>query len=307
MVYTENDDWPPDTGTDKNYTNGFRLSLDHNYNMWSKLTGSRWFRWVPRYKNCAAASLVLEKCVSSAVHVGQQFYTPDDISVRELIPNDRPYAGWLYVGGSWRASTDRALVATDVYLGVTGPASLARPVQTLAHKIGGVDPPQGWDNQIGGRVGVVVGHSRRAAFDAGTDRNRWLELTPYVGGTGGDIVTEAYAGARLKVGYHLTRDWTHNGIAPVVKRGFVSPNQGVFEIYATADGQGRALLYNAFIDAAPSHRLDQRYLIGDGGIGVGMRIKRVTASYRIAFVSPEYDQARTYHDYKAIKLMFDLN
>jgi hypothetical protein len=28
VFYTENDDWPPDTGSDRDYTSGFRLTID---------------------------------------------------------------------------------------------------------------------------------------------------------------------------------------------------------------------------------------------------------------------------------------
>lgn len=58
--------------------------------------------------------------------------------------------------------------------------------------------------------------------------------------------------------------------------------------------------YNAFIDAAPNHSIDRRHLVSDSGIGVGFRIKRFSASYRLAFVSPEYDEAKV-HDYRALR------
>src|SRR5687768_3075662 len=111
-------------------------------------------------------------------------------------------------------------------------------------------------------------------------KNRWLELVPYVGGTAGNIVTDAYAGARVKLGYNLSRDWTV-GISPVLMAATVPviPARGkAFEFYVSFDGQGRTLIYNAFIDAATRHELDRRYLVADGGIGVGVRVNRLTAS-----------------------------
>ena len=82
-------------------------------------------------------------------------------------------------------------------------------MQTKWHKIVGAQKPMGWDHQVGSRFGVVVGHSRRRAFD-GTygplQEKKWLETVPYVGGALGNIVTDAYAGARLRVGFeHLPR------------------------------------------------------------------------------------------------------
>ncbi len=308
--YTENDDWPPDTGTDKNYTNALRVTLEYNFDMWRlEKRLPKLFGWIPKYVDCSTVAPEDNpalKCVSSSWHVvGQQFYTPDDISIPELIPDDRPYAGWLFLGGSWKASTSSTLVQTDVHIGVTGKASFSREVQTKWHKIVGAQKPMGWDNQIGNRIGVVVGHNRKWAFDGtyGSQKEKkWLEFVPIVGATAGNIMTDAYVGARLKVGFNVTRDWADTGLAPRLGTPLLgdASDTGPFEIYLVVDGQGRALAYNAFIDAAPNHELDRRYLVADGGYGIGIRFKRFSLSYRIAFVTPEYDQALT-HDYKALR------
>lgn len=311
VAYTENDDWPPDNGTDKNYTNALRVTLERNYDMWRLAERMpKLFGWIPKHIDCS--KVVPEdnpdlKCASSTWHVvGQQFYTPDDISISSLIPNDRPYAGWLYTGGAWKSSTSDTLVATDVYLGATGSASLGREVQTKWHALVGAQKPMGWDHQIGGRFGIVVGHDRRWAFD-GTygplGDKKWLEFVPYVGGTAGNIMTDAYAGARLKIGFNVSRDWAETGIAPRLGRAADEPSP--FELYVVVDGQARAMGYNAFIDAASAHNLDRRYGVADGGVGVGVRIKRFSAAYRIAFVTPEYTEALT-HDYKALRFSFTI-
>jgi lipid A 3-O-deacylase len=311
VAYTENDDWWPDTGTDKNYTNALRVTIERNYDMWRLRRLGRLFRWIPEHINCADVRPIADpflKCVSTSWHViGQQFYTPDDITVSELIPDDRPYAGWLYVGGSWKSTTYSSLVESDMYVGLTGEGSLAKPVQTFWHKLVGASEPRGWSNQIGGRFGVVVGHSRRKAFEGLTTGGlRWLEFVPYVGATAGNIVTDGYGGGRFRIGYNLSRDWNQIGIAPrVVVRGdrkgrMVPPT---LELYVVVDGQGRGLAYNAFIDAAPNHVLDRKYFVADGGVGIGFRFKRFSASYRVAFVSPEYDEALV-HDYKALRFSY---
>ena len=122
----------------------------------------------------------------------------------------------------------------------------------------------------------------------------------------GNVITDAYGGVRLKIGYNVSRDWSH-GIGPVLTASRQGPPASAlaqeeprFEIYFVADGQGRALAYNAFIDEAPSHDLDRRYLVADGGVGVAFRISRLTVSYRLAFISPEFEQAST-HEFKALR------
>ena len=55
IFYTENDDWPPDTGSDKDYTNGFRVTLDRNSDLFHL---RRWaiFKWIPERPPCAQAA-----------------------------------------------------------------------------------------------------------------------------------------------------------------------------------------------------------------------------------------------------------
>jgi len=43
--------------------------------------------------------------------LGQNIYTPEDIARSDLIRDDRPYAGWLYVGGFAAAIAARSLKA----------------------------------------------------------------------------------------------------------------------------------------------------------------------------------------------------
>ena len=82
-------------------------------------------------------------------------------------------------------------------------------------------------------------------------------------------------------------------------------DQGPSRSYFVLDGQGRGLAYNAFIDTARAHNLDPKYVVADGGYGIGLRVKRISFHYRIAFVSPEYEQALT-HDYKALRVSFPI-
>lgn len=101
-------------GTDQNYTNGLQLSwlsakndlppaVDWLTNRLSFLAkpGADW-----RY------GLIL----------GQTMYTPNDITTSQPLPDQRPYAGWLYGGGSLTADSGDRLDTVELHLGVVGPA-----------------------------------------------------------------------------------------------------------------------------------------------------------------------------------------
>lgn len=88
------------------------------------------------------------------VKFGQSMYTPTDPLRTDLISDDRPYAGLLYVGMSWNRRTHASQSAVEmldtreITLGVIGPWSLARQSQNLVHDATGADRFLGWDHQL---------------------------------------------------------------------------------------------------------------------------------------------------------------
>ncbi|HEX5869628.1 MAG TPA: lipid A-modifier LpxR family protein [Longimicrobium sp.] len=68
--------------------------------------------------------------------VGQRIYTPRR-DASELVPGERPYAGWLY--GAWerRTTSEGTRSRLRIEAGVTGRPSRAEPVQGAFHRIAG--------------------------------------------------------------------------------------------------------------------------------------------------------------------------
>src|SRR5207249_2047305 len=76
--------------TDRHYTQGIKLSyLQRDGDLPNFL--DRFSKWVPT----PGFEFGTNKF---GYIIGQSIYTPADIQQRQLIPNDRPYAGWLYGG-----------------------------------------------------------------------------------------------------------------------------------------------------------------------------------------------------------------
>ena len=69
--------------------------------------------------------------------VGQNMYTPPDITQENPPLDERPYAGWLYGSVGVVAETGKQLDQLELSLGVVGPASLAAKTQKLVHVITG--------------------------------------------------------------------------------------------------------------------------------------------------------------------------
>lgn len=102
---------------------------------------------------------------SSTVFLGQQLFTPRDTTRLDPIADDRPYAGWAYVGGRmdlvqalelspnshrrWRTHT------VELQVGVVGPHAAGKATQRQFHGDDNVGA-SGWDNQITNRFGAQM-------------------------------------------------------------------------------------------------------------------------------------------------------
>ena len=122
-------------GTDQAYTNGVRLTW---FNANTK---------VPAFMDTIADPIPtfdINHTTSTVFTFGQNMYTPEDITVRELQEDDRPYAGWLYGSIGLLTVTDNHIDELDFTLGIVGPEALAEPVQEFVHDAIDARDPSGW-------------------------------------------------------------------------------------------------------------------------------------------------------------------
>jgi lipid A 3-O-deacylase len=157
------------------------------------------------------------------VKFGQSMYTPQDPARTDLILNDRPYAGLLYVGVAWNRrkhepqGDSEMLDTRELTLGVIGPLALAQEAQNLVHKVIGVDQFQGWDNQLGNEPALQMAMDRKfkayrgtgaitPGFSSDAIRRLGLQL--------GNIETSATVGIEGRVGWNIPNDFGTYPIRP---------------------------------------------------------------------------------------------
>ncbi len=157
------------------------------------------------------------------VKFGQSMYTPRDPARTDLIRDDRPYAGLLYVGLSWNRRThdpqqnSEMLDTREITLGVIGPLALGRQAQNLVHDMIGADRFLGWDNQLKNEPALQLALDRKyrdyrsdgaiqPGFSADTIRSLGLRL--------GNIETSASVGVEGRVGWNLPNDFGTYPIRP---------------------------------------------------------------------------------------------
>lgn len=226
--------------------------------------------------------------------VGQRIYTPRR-DAAEPVPGERPYAGWLY--GAWERITTSARTRARLRIeaGITGPPSLAEPVQRAFHRIAGYQEQLGWEHQLGFEPGVIVSYGREHRLAAlGAEGRTRLEVLPSWEVRAGNVRTGAEAGVRARLGFRAGDAWTGVGAARGVS-GWVE-----------AGARREAVLRDLFIDgntfAERSTGLDRRRWVAQGEAAFGVRWRRTELEYRFVLRGREYETQTEPHPYGSIRV-----
>ncbi len=83
-----------------------------------------------------------------SISIAQTIYTPEDLERSDLILDDRPYAGYTYLGVAVHRTTPKIMDTLELDIGIVGPHSYAQDVQEWAHRVFDSTEPKGWSNQL---------------------------------------------------------------------------------------------------------------------------------------------------------------
>jgi hypothetical protein len=153
------------------------------------------------------------------------------------------------------APDEKSLTKFTLKVGAMGQASLAEKAQKPIHKIINSQTPQGWSNQGGSELGILLAVERRIAlknFSGGTQEGwQWRGAGSW-GAAGGNIMTYGAAKMALTIGKGLPNlTETRGGIDQKLVQGGIGDKSCVFswlECTATAEIEARLMAYNAFLD-----------------------------------------------------------
>lgn len=298
-LHVENDFF---AGADDGYTNGVKIVL-----VSPEIGNGPGRIRLPGWLSGAARRLPLAPPAGArrflSVFVGQNMYTPADITRTDLIPDDRPYAGFTYAGLGFHAVGERGLDSLELQVGMIGPHSFAEDTQELWHRTFGWTRPLGWAHQLHDEavLGAVYGH-------------KWkVHPTPELPGFGHDVIldaggslsnalTGARAGAEFRAGWNLPRDFGTSYIQPGSEscalfearnaRRTSSPSWGL-HFFAALDAQ--AVIRNIFLDGntfGDSHRVQKKALVGGVAAGVAFRYRRFRMDFSYVWRTREFTGQR---------------
>jgi lipid A 3-O-deacylase len=139
--------------TDKHYTQGLHFSL-----LWPD-DEVPWLACPLAWSSPLGFAQPIRKF---GFEFGQELYTPINLTTTAVVPDDRPYAGWMYFGA---LREDRGLTANriptldryEVELGVVGPWALGGNEQNWWHDTVGDTRANGWSHQLQNEPGLLLG------------------------------------------------------------------------------------------------------------------------------------------------------
>ncbi|MFT4247405.1 MAG: lipid A deacylase LpxR family protein [Pseudomonas sp.] len=286
---------------DQGYTNGAVLTLvspnlvDYTHDPCLPAMA----RWINRYlERLHPGEFEQQNMVFS---IGQGLYTPQDHTRRDVIPDDRPYAGILLASFGYNARNGDRLRTSQLQLGIVGPWALGRQTQNAVHSALGAEKFEGWDNQLHNEplVGLVHERMRRWPRDASRNADGWgWDAIAHGGGVLGNRATLVDAGGELRFGWKLPDDFGSTPTRPAGENTAPSqrghPRGWSGHLFITTDA--RWVLHDITLDGntfRDSHSVDKRPLVADIGYGLALMYGRWK------FAIARYQRTREFDTQKA--------
>ena len=269
---------------DDNYTSGIRFSL-----LSPEYQKSHWIEKI------AAATPFFDEFGKKRVSYsfGQSIYTPENILSKAIVPDERPYAGWLYGSVGLVSDTGSRLERLELTAGMVGPSSLAYQSQRDVHHVRGFLVPRGWDNQLKDEPGFILSYENAwkkysdfGLFGMGGD------VTPKIGFSLGNVHTNFSLGTSFRLGANLPADYGPPKIRPRMSGSDYFSSSKDFGWYLFADIEGRAVARNIFLDGnsfRDSHSVDKQVFVADAQLGLAMTLDDYRLAYTHVFRTKEFD------------------
>jgi lipid A 3-O-deacylase len=281
------------TGTDREYTSGVHVgatsatveSIDDAAFAPALGWANRKLRWL-QPKGFAENNVTWT--------LGQRMFTPEDWRLEQPDPADRPYAGLLFAGLTYNARDSHSLRSTSLEVGIVGPSALAAQSQKLVHRVVGADEFRGWDQQLNDEPVFRILHERFRRWDIRPWR-RVGDVTVHYGGSVGNLLTFANAGAELRFGRNLpdnfgtaaTLSYGQN-TAPVRFGG--SPSRPAIHGFVAVDA--RAVLHDITLDGntwRDSASVDRETYVAELAFGVALHWRAWLATLGATYRTQEYE------------------
>lgn len=232
-----------------------------------------------------------------ALTVGHGIFTPGDWHTRELVEEDRPYAGVLVAGVTYNGSNENRMQSTGLSLGMVGPSALGEELQKGVHKLLGSETFRGWDNQLRDEVVFRLSTQRLRRLQFKSTGDDWQQdLILRTGGSVGNLVTDLNIGAEWRFGPELPNNFGSAPQLPASEN--TAPTRHMdysrrLKLHGFIVTNIRGVFYDVTLDGNTwknSHSVTRESLMTDLGIGVAGSYEHWRFAFAHYFRSREFEQ-----------------
>lgn len=277
-------------GSDRYYTNGLFINFRHALDQ-SKLKSG------------------MEKKIYE-VSVGQKMYNPISGYAPNPATQDRPFAGYLYAGGSlsWFKSNE-SVIKVSAEIGTVGPSSLAEDGQELLHKTVGFYELAGWEYQIRDEAAINLSAQYTRLLHRLSDNAADISFEGYANagttfsGVGAGILLRAGSINQLFNSSYLNASIGNNaktkGLVPSEVFFYAKPQLNFVAYDATVQG-------SMFKNNSPIN-FDAKPIVFAQQLGFNYSSQRFTIDFGVIFKTKEIESSARAHQWGAISMYYRFN
>ncbi len=284
-----------DVNTDMDYTHGTRISL-----LFYRGDTKKSFLNIP-----FTSSQNTNNFISFAY--AHKMYTPYDINKKQLIEDDRPYAGYSYIEIGLHQTTNTYLDSLTLQTGIVGPSSGMEKLQVFFHEKIGSNNDLGWEYQLKDEFIIQLNYMHKWRLQYSKIYGVESVLVPYAGANFGNASIKASGGALYRIGFNIPKDFGMNSMdegsfssLPTHSKAIVNdPLKWSFCFNLSAGAN--LVAQNIFLDGntfESSYSVDKNYLNAYGSAGVSLRYRKFSINYEHNYYTKEYEQRGLHKTYK---------
>lgn len=275
-------------GQDRYYTNGLMLYFRHATDQ-NKL-GEK-----------------LEKFIYE-ISAGQKMFNPQGGNVPNLSFHDRPFAGYLYAGGSANFFYKKeSILKTSIELGTVGPRSLGEDAQKLLHRMVGFYDINGWEYQIKNRLAANFSLQYTKLIKRSKQDRIDFSFEGYA--NVGTTFTGAGAGILMRTGninQLFQTAYTNSTIGTRLKSAKLVTSETFFYAkpqlnYVAVDGTVEGKLMNT------DKSFEVKPIVFAQQLGLNYSTQRFTFDFGLLFKTKEVKEIVKAHQYGTISMFYRFN
>ena len=313
-IYFENDLFGE---TDQNYTNGIRMSWispdtqsfekDPLFPAWLRTVNHK-LRFFHEDDADLEHNLVLT--------LGQLMYTPSNTLTRAPVPDQRPYAGYLYTGVAYHTRDNWALDSMEINVGIVGPSALGEQAQDLIHDLRGFEKYNGWDNQLKDEPALLLVYEhKQKLFKHYFGKGIQQDFIAHTGFALGNVATYVNVGGEYRIGWDLPDDFGTSAVRPGGDNSAPGKNGPrrrhsripVYGLHGFISVDARLVAQDIFLDGntyKSSLSVDKEHEVADISAGISFLAGGWKFSYATVIRTREFKRQPHHHKYGSMSLSY---